>query len=689
MAAEAPTTGFVYQGQVKLQGVPVRGELDFLFTLWDVVEGGREVARGVELGRVPVIDGLFEVTLDFGLEPFNGAPRWLEITVTDRGSDARATLRPRQPLTPTPVALYAITGSEGPQGPPGPPGEGVLTLPYAGAVASNVVGFSVLQSGLASAGAFVIDNTNNNQPAVSLITVGSGPGLLSMTGVGGGAAGAFLTQGVSNTQSALLATNNASGHAGQFVATRDGSHMAALSAENNGSGSAGEFITGWDPDPDPDNGNTAPTVTATNDAWGSAGWLNITNAQNDADVFWASGNGRGTSVLGSTTGLGAAGRFVVSNTSNSSSSLAGETNGSGKAVSGVTTGTGNAGYFQTNNTGNSRNTLQVVGNGRASAGFFQTTNAANAAAALAVETVGNNNAFYAEARGAGDAVLGHNAFGGDGVVGIVEGVTGHAGSFSIAEATNRDAALLASTTGAGPAAHIESTGNSLALDVVGNGVSKEALRVENNNADRGRGAFFRNESSEPTMTIVNAGFGPIMELANSTAQVVMRMGQGGQVWARRFEFSQPKTHRMSFGSADFENGEVDVNYGTRFICVSTDVSSMYRVYAPVHLPDGATINSVDFIARDVNGSEDLTMILGRTAFNGDDAVGLARLDTVGSGGVQRRSTPAILYETIDNDNYSYYLSVHPTYIICDARCCWPNGMAVLGAVIEYTTTEAD
>ena len=62
-----PPTNFTYQGQLKRRDVPVNGELSFLFTLWDAVEGGREVARGVELGRVKVINGLFEVELDFGI----------------------------------------------------------------------------------------------------------------------------------------------------------------------------------------------------------------------------------------------------------------------------------------------------------------------------------------------------------------------------------------------------------------------------------------------------------------------------------------------------------------------------------------------------------------------------------------------------------------------------------------------
>jgi len=334
--------------------------------------------------------------------------------------------------------------------------------------------------------------------------------------------------------------------------------------------------------------------------------------------------------------------------------------------------------------------LQATTNARGgSAGLFRTTNGLNGSAALVGEANGNNAAVLGIAQGLGDAVVGHTAFGGDAVVGLVEGSTGNAGSFSITEPTNAEPALLATTNGSGPAARFESTGVAQALDVSGNGVLKEALRAVNVNRDRGIAAFFRNDSSEPTMTIVNGGFGPIVELANSTAQVVAQIGQAGQVWASRFEFSRPKTHTMSFSPVDFRDGYVDVNRGTRFICVDTNLESMYRVYATVHLPDGATITSLSFAADDENSAEGLTMILGRTSLRGDGAVGLARLDTTGSSGATRVATTSILYEAVDNDNYAYHLRVNSTSVVCESRCCWPNGLSVLGATITYTTSEAD
>ena len=55
-----------------------------------------------------VTNGLFTVQLDFGMSPFNGNPRWLEIGVRPGASTgAYTTVNPRQPITATPYAIRA------------------------------------------------------------------------------------------------------------------------------------------------------------------------------------------------------------------------------------------------------------------------------------------------------------------------------------------------------------------------------------------------------------------------------------------------------------------------------------------------------------------------------------------------------------------------------------------------------
>src|SRR5262249_6399459 len=55
----------------------------------------------VHLSGVSVSNGLFTVQLDFGAASFNGARRWLQISVNG------TPLSPRQELTATPYALHA------------------------------------------------------------------------------------------------------------------------------------------------------------------------------------------------------------------------------------------------------------------------------------------------------------------------------------------------------------------------------------------------------------------------------------------------------------------------------------------------------------------------------------------------------------------------------------------------------
>ncbi|MBX3378186.1 MAG: hypothetical protein KF678_14420 [Phycisphaeraceae bacterium] len=70
-----------------------------------------------------LVDGLLTVDLDFGLTAFNGDGRWLQVAVrSPAGGGAYTTLAPRQPILPTPYALFALNGNPGPAGPSGPTG---------------------------------------------------------------------------------------------------------------------------------------------------------------------------------------------------------------------------------------------------------------------------------------------------------------------------------------------------------------------------------------------------------------------------------------------------------------------------------------------------------------------------------------------------------------------------------------
>jgi hypothetical protein len=104
-------TEFTFQGQLKHDGVPVTGQADLVFHLYDAETAGSEVVPQVGRSFVDVVDGLFAVQLDFGAGAFDGSARWLEIEVEfPSGVGTWTTLSPRQPVTAAPYALYALSG---------------------------------------------------------------------------------------------------------------------------------------------------------------------------------------------------------------------------------------------------------------------------------------------------------------------------------------------------------------------------------------------------------------------------------------------------------------------------------------------------------------------------------------------------------------------------------------------------
>ncbi len=111
-------TAFIYQGKLNDASTPAQGSYDFRFTLFDAVGPGSGTVVGGSRtnSAVAVSNGLFAVTLDFGAV-FGGAARWLEIGVRPAGAGGEFTaLSPRQPLLPTPYAMYATTAGTVPNG---------------------------------------------------------------------------------------------------------------------------------------------------------------------------------------------------------------------------------------------------------------------------------------------------------------------------------------------------------------------------------------------------------------------------------------------------------------------------------------------------------------------------------------------------------------------------------------------
>lgn len=103
----AQGTAFTYQGRLNAGGGPANGSYDLTFALFSVGSGGSAVAGPLTNSATGVTNGLFTATLDFGSGVFNGTSYWLQIAVRTNGIGSFSTLTPRQPVTPTPYAIYS------------------------------------------------------------------------------------------------------------------------------------------------------------------------------------------------------------------------------------------------------------------------------------------------------------------------------------------------------------------------------------------------------------------------------------------------------------------------------------------------------------------------------------------------------------------------------------------------------
>jgi len=114
--AQPLTTEFTYQGELKNGAALASGPHDFRFRLYDAFVGGAQQGTTLCADNVTVTNGRFSILLDFGAQ-FTGQKRFLEIEArADTGLDCSnvggfVLLSPRQELTPTPNAAYALAAA--------------------------------------------------------------------------------------------------------------------------------------------------------------------------------------------------------------------------------------------------------------------------------------------------------------------------------------------------------------------------------------------------------------------------------------------------------------------------------------------------------------------------------------------------------------------------------------------------
>ncbi len=96
-------TAFTYQGRLEQSGVLASGPFDFTFRLFDAAGGSTQIGATLTRTGVAVDQGLFTVSLDFGIAAFEGSKRFLQVTV------GTTVLAPRTELTSAPYANTALT----------------------------------------------------------------------------------------------------------------------------------------------------------------------------------------------------------------------------------------------------------------------------------------------------------------------------------------------------------------------------------------------------------------------------------------------------------------------------------------------------------------------------------------------------------------------------------------------------
>lgn len=120
LPAQAASTTFTYQGELKQSGALPTAKFDFRFSLYDAA--GTQVSQAALVkDDVDVVDGRFTVDLDFGtVFAVNSAPLLLQIEVAPGAGGAFAALTPRQAITPAPFAMRADVA------------DGAVSVPWAG-----------------------------------------------------------------------------------------------------------------------------------------------------------------------------------------------------------------------------------------------------------------------------------------------------------------------------------------------------------------------------------------------------------------------------------------------------------------------------------------------------------------------------------------------------------------------------
>jgi hypothetical protein len=210
----AQGTAFTYQGRLSDGGSPANGVYDFTFQAFDAPAAGSSIGGTVNVNGVGVSNGLFTALVDLGNAPFTGLARWLQIRVSINGAGSFTTLAPRQPLTPSPYAMYAHTAATVTNG-----AIASAQLAANAVAAANIQNSTITSDKIASGQ--VVKNLNGLTDSVSLtqganVTINTVGNSLQISAPAGGLNLPF-SGSASSTGSVFTLANSGTGPAGVFL----------------------------------------------------------------------------------------------------------------------------------------------------------------------------------------------------------------------------------------------------------------------------------------------------------------------------------------------------------------------------------------------------------------------------------------------------------------------------------------
>ncbi|HOW70844.1 MAG TPA: hypothetical protein PKY77_09605 [Phycisphaerae bacterium] len=344
-------TAFTYQGRLTNGATTASGPYDFEFRLFDDVTAGVQVGSTLTVDDVTVTGGLFTVTLDFG-SVYDGNRRWLSIAVRPGESVEPCTpLTPRQELTGTPHALFALNAQAA---------DG-LRLPFGASASAGIPIFSIHNTGtgLAISGTAVGTGVSGSSTAATGMTEG---GLFRSSSTSGRGVFGIASATAGNTSGVYGQSDSATGRGvfGTATATTGAKNCGGW-FQSGGTGGVGAF--GW---ASSGSGTTYGLYGLSDSATGRGvhGWASSASGRNYGVYGQSDGNdGRGVyGIATATTGFTYGGKFENDSTqgggvqgvakpdSGETSGVFGQSNStSGRGVYGIaaaSTGQSYGGYFQ-------------------------------------------------------------------------------------------------------------------------------------------------------------------------------------------------------------------------------------------------------------------------------------------------------------------------------------------------------